>query len=83
MENNQTKKIKVCPYYSPRKILCANHNHPKFNENNDVMSKYLKCELKGRYWECNIVDKLIELTLDKNNFVVDKNEIPYKIEDKQ
>ncbi len=79
-ETEQSKKIKVCYYYSPPRLLCTNHNHLEYNENNAILSKHPKCEFKGKYWECSIVDKLIELTLNKDNFVISKEEIIYKNE---
>lgn len=62
------KKIRACPYYSPFKATCVNHNHPGYDEG--FPSRFPRCGLRGKYSECSIVDKVIELTLDTNNSVI-------------
>jgi hypothetical protein len=68
LRDNNVKKIRACPYYSPFKASCVNHNHPGCDE--EYPSKYPRCNLRGKYSECKIVDKVIELTLDENNSVI-------------
>jgi hypothetical protein len=63
------KKIRACPYYSPFKATCVNRHHPGFDEE---FSRFPRCDLRGKYSECPIVDKVIELTLDNNNSVIDR-----------
>lgn len=67
-EDGNIKKIRACPYYSPFKASCVNHNHPGYDE--EYHSKYPRCNLRGKYSECKIVDKVIELTLDEYNSVI-------------
>lgn len=64
------KKIRACPYYSPFKAICVNRNHPGYDE--EFSSKFPRCNIRGKYSECSIVDKVIELTLDENNFVINR-----------
>lgn len=66
--NGKIKKIRACPYYSPFKASCVNHNHPGYDEEHP--NKYPRCNLRGKYSECKIVDKVIELTLDEYNSVI-------------
>jgi hypothetical protein len=67
-EYGKIKKIRACPYYSPFKASCVNHNHPGYDE--EYSNKYPRCNLRGKYSECKIVDKVIELTLDEYNSVI-------------
>ena len=67
-EDGKIKKIRACPYYSPFKASCVNHNHPGYDE--EYYNKYPRCNLRGKYSECKIVDKVIELTLDEYNSVI-------------
>lgn len=62
------KKMRACPYYSPFKAACVNHNHPGFDS--EFPARFPRCGLRGKYSECSIVDKVIELTLDANNSVI-------------
>ena len=68
LEDNKIKKIRACPYYSPFKASCVNPNHPGYDE--EYPNKHPRCNLRGKYSECSIVDKVIELTLDENNSVI-------------
>lgn len=67
-KDNKIKKIRACPYYSPFKASCVNRNHPGYDE--EYPNKYPRCNLRGKYSECKIVDKVIELTLDEYNSVI-------------
>jgi hypothetical protein len=67
-EHDSVKKIRACPYYSPFKASCVNPDHPGRDE--EYPNKYPRCNLRGKYSECKIVDKVIELTLDENNSVI-------------
>jgi len=66
--HDNIKKIRACPYYSPFKASCVNHSHPGYDE--EYPNKYPRCNIRGKYSECKIVDKVIELTLDENNSVI-------------
>lgn len=68
LEDNKIKKIRACPYYSPFKASCVNPNHRGYDE--EYPNKHPRCNLRGKYSECSIVDKVIELTLDENNSVI-------------
>ena len=67
-KDNKIKKIRACPYYSPFKASCVNRSHPGYDE--EYSNKYPRCNLRGKYSDCKIVDKVIELTLDENNSVI-------------
>ena len=67
-EDDKIKKIRACPYYSPFKASCVSHSHPGYDE--EYPHKYPRCSLRGKYSECPIVDKVIELTLDEHNSVI-------------
>lgn len=64
---DKIKKVRACPYYSPFKAICVNRHHPGFDEE---INRSPSCNLRGKYSECSIVDKVIELTLDENNTVI-------------
>ena len=68
LEDDKVKKIRACPYYSPFKASCVNPNHHGYDE--EYPNKHPRCSLRGKYSECPIVDKVIELTLDENNSVI-------------
>ena len=68
LEDNKIKKIRACPYYSPFKASCVSPNHPGYDE--EYPNKHPRCSFRGKYSECPIVDKVIELTLDENNSVI-------------
>ena len=68
IENDKIKKVRACPYYSPFKASCVNPHHHGYDK--EYPNKHPRCNLRGKYSECPIVDKVIELTLDENNSVI-------------
>lgn len=74
--DNKIRKLRACPYYSPFKASCVNPNHYSYDE--EYPNKYPRCSLRGKYSECPIVDKVIELTLDENNSVIHREYIYIK-----
>lgn len=67
-DKDKIKKVRACPYYSPFKASCVSPNHYGYDE--DHPNKHPRCNLRGKYSDCPIVDKVIELTLDENNSVI-------------
>lgn len=67
-KDNKIRKLRACPYYSPFKASCVNRDHPGYDD--EYPNKYPRCNLRGKFSECKIVDKVIELTLDEHNTVI-------------
>lgn len=66
--DKSTKKVRACPYYSPFKAICVNRRHIHYDP--ERPSKFPRCSYRGKFSNCDIVDKIIELTLDENNTVI-------------